>query len=49
MHLKKIDMADAIYVINVDGYVGSSTSKEIEYAKSHDKLIIYHEEPAQLK
>ena len=45
MHFKKIDMADAIYVINVDGYVGKSTAREIEYAKSHDKLIIFHEEP----
>ena len=46
MHFEKIDMADAIYVINVDGYVGSSTSREIEYAKSQDKLILFHEEPA---
>ena len=45
MHFQKIDMADAIYVVNVDGYVGSSTSREIEYAKSSGKLIIYHEEP----
>ena len=25
MHKRKIDMADEIYVINVDGYIGEST------------------------
>ncbi|MBA3045340.1 MAG: DUF4406 domain-containing protein [Candidatus Thermoplasmatota archaeon] len=45
MHLKKIDMADAIYVVNVGGYIGSSTKREIEYAEKHGKLIIFHEEP----
>ena len=28
MHKRKIDMADAIYVINVNGYIGSSTRSE---------------------
>jgi len=32
MHLRKIDMADEIFVINVGDYIGSSTQKEIEYA-----------------
>lgn len=32
MHKRKIDMADAIYVINVDGYIGSRTRSKIEYA-----------------
>ena len=45
MHKRKIDMADAIYVINVGGYVGSSTKSEIEYAIAHDKEIRYLEEP----
>ena len=43
LHLRKIDMADAIYVINVDGYIGESTTKEIEYAKSHNKKVLYLE------
>ena len=42
MHKRKIDMADAIYVIDVDGYIGSSTRSEIEYAKSHGKGITYY-------
>lgn len=43
MHLRKIDMADEIYVINVDGYIGSSTRNEIEYAKRIGKGIRYLE------
>lgn len=43
-HWKKIDMSDAIYVVNIDGYIGNSTNNEIEYAKSKGKEIIYHEE-----
>ena len=41
MHKKKIDLADEIFVINVDGYIGSSTKKEIEYAISTNKIIKY--------
>lgn len=39
MHLAKIDLADEIFVINVDGYIGKSTAREIAYAKSCDKKI----------
>ena len=41
MHKRKIDMADEIFVINVDGYIGESTKSEIEYAKSHNKKLNY--------
>ena len=44
MHKRKIDMADGIYVINVGGYIGSSTRSEIEYARAHGKEIRYLEE-----
>lgn len=43
MHKRKIDMADAIYVINVNGYIGESTRSEIEYAKRHCKIVEYLE------
>ena len=43
MHKRKIDMADAIYVINVGGYIGESTRSEIDYAKKHGKQILYLE------
>lgn len=40
MHKRKIDMADAIYVINPDGYIGDSTWSEICYAKMIGKEIV---------
>ncbi len=43
MHKRKIDMADGIFVINVGGYIGSSTRSEIEYAAAHGKTIEYLE------
>ena len=43
MHKRKIDMADEIFVINVGGYIGSSTRSEIEYAKAHGKTVKYLE------
>ena len=43
IHKRKIDMADVIYVINKDGYVGMSTQSEILYAALHNKEIIYME------
>ena len=45
MHKRKIDLADAIYVINVGGYIGASTQSEIEYAKATGKEVLYLEEP----
>jgi len=43
MHKRKIDMADSIYVINVDGYIGESTKSEIAYALEHGKCVEYLE------
>ena len=43
MHKRKIDMADAIFVINVGGYIGVSTQSEIEYAEMHGKEVKYLE------
>lgn len=41
IHKRKIDMSDAIFVIDVDEYIGSSTRSEIEYAKATGKEIMY--------
>lgn len=41
MHLRKIDMADEVFVVNPGGYIGESTSREIAYAKSHGKPVCY--------
>ena len=43
MHLSKIDMADEIFVINVDGYIGESTKREIAYAEKTGKKVNYLE------
>ena len=44
MHLRKIDMADEVFVIDVDGYIGSSTQAEIAYAKANGKPVRYYSE-----
>lgn len=41
LHFQKIDMADRVHVINVDGYIGESTQREIAYARSRGKHITY--------
>lgn len=43
IHKRKIDMADEIFVINKNKYIGSSTRDEIEYAILHDKPVRYME------
>lgn len=39
LHLRKIDMADEILVVNVGGYIGRSTRREIAYARQHGKRV----------
>lgn len=41
MHKRKIDMADEIFVVNVDGYIGRSTREEIDYARASKKVVKY--------
>ncbi len=45
MHKRKIDMADSIFVINKDRYIGKSTRSEIEYAEKTGKPVRYLENP----
>lgn len=37
LHLRKIDLSDSIYVIDVNKYIGESTKREIEYALKNGK------------
>jgi hypothetical protein len=39
LHLSKIEESDAIFVVNVDGYIGESTAREIEWAQIRCKTI----------
>lgn len=41
-HFRKIDLSDGIFVVDVGGYIGKSTKKEIEYAKSNNKKVRYY-------
>ncbi len=43
-HFKRIELSDAILVINKDNYIGKSTKLEIEYAEKLGKEIIYLEQ-----
>ncbi len=43
IHKERIKISDAIYVINVNDYIGSATKSEIAYAKEHNKEIIYYQ------
>ena len=40
LHLRKIDMSDEVFIVNVGGYIGESTKAEIEYAKLMKKPVI---------
>ena len=41
-HLKKIEISDAILVVNVNNYIGDSTRLEIDFAKKHNKQVLYY-------
>src|SRR5438132_8453622 len=41
VHLKKIMNSDCIFVLDVGGYIGSSTEREIEFAKANDRHVYY--------
>lgn len=43
LHLRKIDLADEVLILNVDGYIGSSTRNELAYARRAGKRIRFLE------
>lgn len=45
LHLRKIDLADEVLFLNVNGYMGESTRREHQYATNHGKIIRYLVEP----
>jgi hypothetical protein len=46
VHLKKIDNSDAIFVLDVHGYIGESTKNEIQYASKSGKQVYFLSEIA---
>jgi len=47
LHLFKIDISDEVLILNVNGYIGESTEREIEYARSMGKPIRWLEEKSE--
>lgn len=43
VHKRKIDLAHRVHVINVGGYVGDSTSSEIEYARETGTEVSWYD------
>lgn len=43
VHLEKIRLADEVLVLNVNGYIGESTEREIAFAKSIGRTVRYLE------
>jgi hypothetical protein len=43
IHLQKVGMADEVLIVNVGGYVGESTRREIEHARSRGVLVSFLE------
>jgi len=41
LHLRKIDLADRVLVVNPGGYIGESTSREIAYALALGKPVAF--------
>ena len=41
MHYQRIDMSDAVYIVNVDGYIGEATRGEMEYALAKGKEVLF--------
>jgi hypothetical protein len=41
LHLRKIDLADRVLIVNPGGYIGESTTREIAYARATGKPISF--------
>ena len=41
-HLRKIDLSDFVYIVDVDHYIGDSVRMEIDYAREKCKPVLYH-------
>lgn len=44
LHLRKIDLAYEVLILNVDGYIGDSTRRELAYAVAAGKPIRWWDE-----
>jgi hypothetical protein len=45
LHLRKVEMCDEVLILNVDGYIGQSTARELAHARTLGKVVRFLEEP----
>lgn len=45
LHNRKIDLSNEILILNVGGYLGDSTRRELDYARRHGKDVRWLEPP----
>jgi hypothetical protein len=43
LHLDKVELAHEVLILNVGGYIGPSTRRELEHAQRHRKVIRFLE------
>jgi hypothetical protein len=48
LHLRKIDLADEVLILNVGGYVGESTARELAHARKIGKPVRFLEERVEV-
>jgi len=41
LHLRRIDLADRVVIVNPGGYIGESTTREIAYARAAGKPVSF--------
>lgn len=47
-HKNKIDLCNAVYIVDIDDYIGASVQQEILYAKENGKELIFHSRQVSL-
>lgn len=47
VHKRKIDLSDAVFVLNIGGYIGESTTSEVKYAINKG-IPVYWDEPEKI-
>ncbi len=47
LHMKRIELSDAIFVVNVGGYIGDAVKKEIAHAQKLGIEVMYLEPPVR--
>lgn len=45
LHLRRIDLANEVRIVNPGGYIGAATRREIDYAIALGKPVTYYHEP----